>query len=282
MESDLESGEIDLELKIEDGTYTLTQLGVEMNLIGLKGTAVFNVPFKQKSNNLWQYFYVDRVEFQKYAATNVELAMTYYEGGMSATFGGEAYDGYVNGGLNVYIGEKYAWDAWLSGSDVDLEPITEMAIPETFFVDTRVTAQVVAAGVELELGLGDAYLEELAPGRFEITRLNEILEDLPEEWSELKKAAVKIGIERLRDFEFDEGSGGLGYFDTTVPLKNSDLQVSPYFEAIEFPEDAPAGFFALELKGEEGLRSFELDYYDRTAEGKAKRANRDSLNASNP
>ena len=282
VDSDLETGEIDLTMKIENKTYILGGLGVELTLRGLKGEATFNVPFKQESNNLWQYFYVDQVRFRDYEATNVELAMTYYEGGVSATFGGEAYEGYVNGGVNVYIGEKYAWDAWLSGSEVDLAPITEAAIPETFFLDTTVSAQVVAAGVELDLGLADAYLSELAPGRFEITKLNEILNDLRDEWSDLKKQAIKIGVEQLRDFEFDEGSGGVGYFDSMVELKNADLNVSPYFEAIEFPEKEPAGFLTLELKGEEGLRSFELDYYDRTAAGKAKRAKRDALSASNP
>jgi len=282
VETNLESGEIDLELMIRDGNYTLSRLGVELDLIGLQGAAIFNVPVKQEDNNLWQYFSADEVNFMEYEAKNVDLRVTYYEGGISALFGGEAYSGYINGGVNVYIGETYGWDAWVSGTDLDLGPLTQLAAPEMFLMEATVSGDVVAGGVGWELGLADVYLKELSPGHFQITKLDELLEELPPEWSELKNAAVAIGVKALRDFEFHEGRGGIGYSDSSVELFKELKNKSDYFMAIDFPEDAPAGFLKLKLEGDYGLRSIEIDYYDRSGGDKDKRPNKTPLSASNP
>jgi hypothetical protein len=45
------------------------------------------------------------------------------------------------------------------------------------------------------------------PGRLKMTKLDDLLAELPPDWTVLKKSLARIGFETLRDFDYDTGHG---------------------------------------------------------------------------
>ncbi len=237
--TNLEKGEIALNLKIpeEQYVYSFSQLGLELELYGLRGEIAFNVPIQQESNNLWQYFEVDRAVWKQYEAENLSFGVTYDMNGIYGKFGGETYRGRVDGEFNYYLKETGKWDAWIAATEVDTEPITEVIAPDNFLMDGKISATLVSQGVGKELGETTGSFETLTPGTVKVTKLNEVMKELPEEWSNLQHELVTFLIENLKDFKFEKGDG-------EVYLKGRD------------------GYLTLDLTGEQGERGLKVYFHD--------------------
>ncbi|MDG2124458.1 MAG: hypothetical protein P8J87_12205, partial [Verrucomicrobiales bacterium] len=121
-----------LSLSVPEGDYPLKSLnlGLEIDLKGLRGDIAFNLPIKQRTNNLVQTLYADELWFKNIGAKEVYLAVTYDQQGIYAKFGGEAYGGYAEGAFNLYNDSAYSWDGWVAGTTIALSPLTTALTPE--------------------------------------------------------------------------------------------------------------------------------------------------------
>ncbi|MEM8954306.1 MAG: hypothetical protein AAGD22_09170 [Verrucomicrobiota bacterium] len=205
--SRLVDGEVDLELTIPKGDYVYPTLQLE--LVGLTGSVNFNLPAKTVDNNLVETLSVEKLRFRKWEANNVFVTMTYDETGVYMQFGGDAYAGYVNGAANVYIGEPYQWDGWVSGVDVDLKAFTGAFQPGWISMEGIASGEFVVEGVEMIPGKATAEFTMDTPGKLHIERMDTWLEDIPEDWSNLEKSIARISLEDFRDYSFDTGYGDL-------------------------------------------------------------------------
>ncbi|MEM7146349.1 MAG: hypothetical protein AAF591_14530, partial [Verrucomicrobiota bacterium] len=205
--SSLVDGEVDLELTIPKGDYVYPTLQLE--LVGLSGSVHFNLPARTVNNNLVETLSVEKMRFRKWEADNVFVTMTYDETGVYTQFGGDAYAGYINGAANVYIGEPYKWDGWVSGVDVDLEKFTGAFQPGWVSMTGVASGKFVVDGVEMVPGKATAEFTMDTPGELHIERMDTWLEDIPEEWSNLEQSIARIALEDFRDYSFDTGYGDL-------------------------------------------------------------------------
>ncbi|MCB1234980.1 MAG: hypothetical protein KDM91_07900 [Verrucomicrobiae bacterium] len=241
--TNMDKGDINLKLRIpnEDHVYEFPNL--QLSLHGLEGKIEFNVPIKQESNNLVQTFELKKAVWQQFVAEKLYLTVTYDTNGIFGRFGGAAYNGYAEGEFNVYLDDLGKWDAWVSGTELDMGPITRAIAPEQFVMDGKVSGKLVSEGRNLVFGETYGELVSLTPGRINVTKVDDLLENLPESWSAWKKSFAKIGFDVLKDFDYDEGRGDLYFL-------NRD------------------GWLRLALEGPEGARKFNLYAHDWRGEKK--------------
>ncbi len=235
--TNMEKGEIALKLEIPDEQYVYEFPSFKVQLFGLSGNIDFNVPIQQKDNNLVQVFRLKRAVWKQYEAEDVFLDVTYDANGIYGKFGGNAYAGYLNGQFNVYLNETGKWDAWMAGTGMDTGPLTQTIAPEQFFMEGKVNAKIVSEGVGLEFGETSGDFQILEPGRFNVTKLDDMLKSLPDEWSVLQRSLTELGIETLKEFNYESGGGELYFL-------NRD------------------GWLQLNLKGETGKREVNINVHD--------------------
>ncbi len=233
--TDLEGGVVDLRLEIPKETYEYDEL--KLTLEGLTGAVEFNLPLRERDNNLVETFEVDKLRFRNFEMDNAYLSVTYDRQGIYGKYGGEAYEGYLNGEFNIYIGEKYAWDAWVAGTDMELEPFTAVVAPDVVAMEGTVSATLVAEGLGMELNQADGSMEMVSPGRMEIPRLEHLIEEFPRTWSVLQSSFAEAGVEALQNYEFEEGEGKLDFLQRD-------------------------GTLTLSLRGAEGTRSLDMRFHD--------------------
>lgn len=236
--TNLNKGEIALKLQIPKEQQHVYQFpDFELDLYGLKGDIEFNVPIKQQDNNLVQTFTLDRAVWKQHEAQDLYLSVTYDAKGVYGKFGGAAYGGYAEGQFNAYLEDLGRWDAWIAGTDMNMGPITGALTPENFLMDGKVNAKLVSQGKGLLFGETTGEVRTLSPGRIHITKLDDILADLPEGWSQLKQSATRLSLDTLKEFSYDTGRADL-YF------VNQD------------------GWLRLDLEGPSGSRRFQVQAHD--------------------
>lgn len=243
VETNLEHGEIALKLEIPQEQYVYSLADLKLDLFGLKGKVEFNVPIKQKDNNLVQTFELDRLVWKQFDAEKIFVSVTYDAKGIYGQLGGKAYDGYVNGEFNIYLEDVGKWDGWLAATKVNMAPITQAIAPENFVMDGIISGKIISGGKGLEFGNTSGKLEGATPGRIEITKLEDLLDALPAEWTQLKRTLTEAALNGLKTFDYDKASG-------KIDLVNRD------------------GELGLDLRGPTGSRVFHFYLHDRRGEKK--------------
>ncbi|TLD70454.1 hypothetical protein FEM03_12050 [Phragmitibacter flavus] len=227
-------GTLEAELQIPADVYTLDEY--KLQLEGMHGSVRFNLPLKDKDNNLVETFEVDRIRWKELQTGKAYLTITYDAAGIYAKFGAEAYEGYVNGEVNVYNDDTYSWDGWIGGKKVQTNELTQKLFPTYFFMQGNVDATLVAQGNMHELFQADGNFKNDSPGKFSITALNDAVKSLPGDWTQLEKQMTQIGLETLRDFEYDQaaaefrlyGREGKGEVRFTGPHGSRNFDINVY------------------------------------------------------
>lgn len=209
--SKLESGQLDAQFNIPTDNYTLKELKLEFR--GMKGLVHFNLPMKDRNNNLTETFTVDQLRWKQLHFEKAHLSVTYDVHGIYGLFGSSAYGGYVNGAFDIYLDETFTWDGWVAGTDVDLKPVTTTLFPEYFLIDGKVQGKIVATGNKNELYQCDAEFQNRSHGRFSIAALNNLIKSLPKALTgTIGDQITRIGLETLRDFEYENIDGKARFY----------------------------------------------------------------------
>jgi hypothetical protein len=233
--SKLESGQLDAQFDIPTDNYTLKDLKLEFR--GMKGQVHFNLPMKDRNNNLTETFTVQQLRWKQLHFEDAHLSVTYDVHGIYGVFGSSAYGGYVNGAFDIYLDETFTWDGWIAGAGVDLGPVTTTLFPEYFLIDGKVQGKVVATGNMNELYQGDAEFQNRSHGRFKIAALNDMIKALPKTLTgSIGDQITRIGLETLRDFEYESidgkarfyGREGRGHLRFSGPQGSRKFDVNVY------------------------------------------------------
>lgn len=229
----LETGQFDATFDIPPDNYPFEKLKLE--LIGMKGTVRFNMPLKDVDNNLTETFWVDQIRWKQLHMEKAHLSVTYDLDGIYGKFGGEAYEGYLEGGFNVYLNDSYTWDGWLATTDIHSTEITEKLTPAYFLLDGKINGTLIAKGDSKELYQADITAVNATSGRFSITALNDMLDKLPaKQGAALTDQITRLGLETLRDFEYDtvdakariNGREGTGYLKIIGPTGSRNFEIN--------------------------------------------------------
>tara|TARA_B100000925_G_scaffold268095_1_gene229035 strand:- start:12109 stop:15438 length:3330 start_codon:yes stop_codon:yes gene_type:complete len=233
----MKDGSIDLKLAIPGGNYVYEFPKYEVNLYGLTGDVQFNVPMKQVDNNLVQTFTLRRAIWKNYEAEDLYLSVTFDSNGIYGSLGGEAYGGYVEGQFNYYLNDPGKWDGWLAGIDFNTGPLTDLIVPENFKMEGGVSLSLISEGRDKTLGKTTGEFSSTTPGFFDITKLDQLLDKLPDDWGILQRELTKLGLVALKRFDYEQGAGRL------------------YLRGRE-------GQLQLSFSGDDGTRGLNLHLYD--------------------
>lgn len=230
----LDDGRFDATLDIPPDTYTLPDLKLEFR--GMQGKVEFNLPMKGVSNNLSEVFRVDKIRWKELHIEEAHMSLTYDMNGMYGQFGGAAYEGYLNGAFNIYFDQSYSWDGWIAASGIRTTEITEKMTPAYFVLNGKVDCKAVANGSSQELYQADLSFKNVTPGEFKVAGLNDMIKEYADYGTvDLTSQITRIGLETLRDFEYDtvDGEGrfygreGKGFlrFKGPTGMRNFDINV---------------------------------------------------------
>ena len=230
----MNQGKLEAEFDIPSDTYTWEQM--KLQLEGMRGRVMFNLPIKTVDNNLTETFKVDRIRYKQLHIEKAHLSVTYDANGIYGQFGGEAYEGYVNGAFNVYLDTNFSWDGWISGAGVRTTEITEKMCPAYLLLDGKVDSTIVAQGNMNELYQCDVKFKNASKGKFSIVALNDMLNSLPTDLAGYQQDLVRIGVETLRDFEYEKvdaqarfyGREGKGFLRLSGPTGSRNFDVNIY------------------------------------------------------
>lgn len=234
IDSEVTRGTLNADMEIPPDTYALPSLNLQF--ISMKGRVQFNLPLKQKDNNLVETFEVDSIRWKEIKTGKAFLSVTYDSAGIYAKFGAEAYEGYINGQMNVYTDDSFHWDGWLGAKNLQSHDLTRILCPGYFLMKGKVEVTLVAQGSKDELYQADGSFKNHTPGKFTISALDGVIKDLPKDWEPLKAQITKIGLETMRDFEYDRaemtcrfyGREGNGRFSFSGPHGSRNFDVNVY------------------------------------------------------
>jgi hypothetical protein len=244
IDSEVTRGTLNADLVIPPDTYALPSL--DLKFIGMRGRVQFNIPIKQRDNNLVETFEVDSIRWDEIKTGKATLSVTYDKAGIYAKFWTEAYGGDLNGQVNVYNDDSFHWDGWVTAKNIQSHELTRILTPGYFIMDGRVEATLVAQGSKDELYQADGSFKNHTPGKFTVKALDDVIKDLPKDWEPLKAQIAKIALETMRDFEYDRaemkcrfyGREGNGRFSFTGPNGSRNIDVNVYDHRWKTDEDS--------------------------------------------
>ena len=226
-----------LKLKIDMPEQDYDYPGYELALRGVSGRIEFSLPPQQGSNNVVNTLRLRDVRWKSFRGREVFLDVTYDEQGIYGNLTGKGYTGIVRGQFNFLLTPESDWNGWVSGTHIALGPISAALAPEKFSLtgpaDFRLT--VAARAKEILEVKGD--FKSRAAGALRIGKLDDIIRELPGDWSGVKRGLSRISLETLRDFAYDTAHGAFQFHGL-------------------------AGAVQLDLRGPLGSRVIEMNFHD--------------------
>lgn len=236
-DSSLAEGEINAQLAVPPGLYKPV-LGMELVVAISEGNIIFNLPAKDRDNNLVQVFKADWLRFKQFRIANVTLQVTYDRNGLYAKFWAKGYQGDLEGAFNLYFDDTLSWDMWLTGTGIQTQDITAVMTPAYFHMDGPVDFKLVAQGDKASLYQATGTFKNRTKGTIKIKALDDVLNSFPDDWSEAQKKWTRKSLETLRDFSYDKCDADLRFYGLE-------------------------GEIHLKLHGPDGERNFDVFSHDR-------------------
>lgn len=210
-DSSLREGRIKAELAVPPGLYK-PLLGMELVTAISEGNIVFNLPLKQKDNNLVQVFKADWLRYKQFRIANVVLQVTYDKNGIYAKFWAKAYQGDLEGAFNLYLDDTLSWDMWLAGTGIETLELTDALTPAYFSMGGKLDGKIIAQGDKTSLYQATGDFKNRQDGRIKIVALEDAIKALPEDWGEAQRVWTTKYLEVLRDFSYDKFTGQLRFY----------------------------------------------------------------------
>jgi hypothetical protein len=222
-----------IDMPVQDYDYP----GYELTLKQVGGRVEFSLPPAQGANNVVNTLRLGEVQWKQFRGREFFLDVTYDEKGIYGNLGGKSYGGQVRGQFNFLIENDSPWNGWMSGSRIDLKPITDALAPEKFSLtgpaNFRLT--VAARGSSIDQLVGDFTANK--GGQLRIGKIDDLIKELPGDWSGVKRGLSRISLEALRDFAYDTAHGDFRFHGLT-------------------------GALHLDLRGPSGGRKIEVNFHD--------------------
>lgn len=218
-------------LRIPQQSYAFESYQLELREV--EGDLQFSYPPELGVNNVVQKLDIAGIRWRQYEAGESWVAVTFDEQGINGEFGGNAYDGYVNGGFSFFFQTDSPWIGWITGTAVNVETLTGIASPENFSLSgpADFEVQVDAFAKNIDRVRGKFSLTKA--GKLRIGKIDDLIEKISPEWGTLKQDITRIGLETIRDFDYEDAKGDFWFVQSQ-------------------------GILNLDLKGPNGSRDFEV------------------------
>ncbi len=208
---------LDGALRVPEQNYSFESYQIEFvtkRKDGKGGELRFSYPPEKNESNLVGTVFLDDIRWRQYSASDAWLSITFDRQGINGLFGTKAYEGYVSGGFSFFFESDSPWVGWVAGKGIDTQSFTDVVSPQNFRMtgplDFKV--QTNASGKQIERVKGDFVLR--SKGKMEIRKLDAMMADIPDTWSQIKQSSTRIALQTLRDYPYDSGRGDFWFVDS--------------------------------------------------------------------
>ena len=209
------------------------------------GELQFSYPPSKGMSNVVGTIRVKEIRWRQYQTKESWATVTFDRDGINGSFGGGFYRGQILGGFSFMFDATSPWIGWLGGAAIDLEQLTDIIAPQNFRMSGPLgfKMQMNFLGRNLQRLKGD--FATTAPGRLQISKLDDLLARIPEGWSGLKKSSLRIALESARDFGYDtcHGDFWLVRDQGILDLKLQGPLGSRTFQTVLHADESTAGLW---------------------------------------
>ncbi|MEZ5404951.1 MAG: hypothetical protein R3F23_01890 [Verrucomicrobiia bacterium] len=188
------------------------------------------------ANNIVNQLTIREITWKDLKANDLWLSVTFDENGIYGGFGGNTYNGYLNGQASLFFTNNFQWTLSLAATHINLLPITQTLSPDQILIRGKANGKVVAHGQNKIVQKTEGVFSMEAAGKFEIISIDELIKKLPSSWNDTKQDLTKILLQAFRDYHYSKGQATFAY---ELPL--SSIQIN--------------------FDGQEGQRNFNLRYH---------------------
>jgi hypothetical protein len=194
---------LNLVLEVPEQDYENSAL--DIHLRGVSGKIDFKLPPGSDAENVVQTLKVRDIRWRDFRGTDWWLGLTFDERGIHADGGGKMCSGDIRAGFTFFLDERAPWTGWLSGSRLDLKEITDKLAPGRASMNGRASATLAVNGTAGEITRLTGDFRVPGGGDLRITKLDDLIAAIPEDWEYAKRDLAVIGLRSLRDFPFRKG-----------------------------------------------------------------------------
>jgi hypothetical protein len=151
------------------------QLGVE----DVQGDLRFAYPPEKGEKNLVQKLYLQKVRWRQFQSRDAWVAATFDASGINGQFGGQAYNGYVNGGFSFFFRDDAPWIGWVSGTDVNLTSLTDVIAPQNFRMTGPLDFEVQLDAFRKDIDRMRGVFHVKEPGPLDLGKLVDLRANIP-------------------------------------------------------------------------------------------------------
>jgi len=209
--------QLQLDLEVPEADYRFPDY--QLAFLNLSGAIDFSLPPGSNADNLVNKLTSEEIQFRQFDATKAWMSVTFDLDGAHGEFGGQAYSGYVNGGFTVAMEGPKGWSGWISGTGIDLDAITQILVPENLLWSGQADFNLTTKGFRQEVRELKGELQGQGGGTFSITKLDQMMERIPKEWSPLRQSIMELGLVTVRDFAYESAAGRFDYADRAGSLR---------------------------------------------------------------
>lgn len=228
-------------LQIPSRTYSFGDYQLEFSTED--GELRFAYPPEKQENNLVGTVRVPSLRWRQYEAADAWVTVTFDREGINGEFGGATYRGYSTGGFSFFFDTDSPWIGWVGGKGLDMQKLTDVLSPQNFRMTgpANFRLQLDARRAEIQRVKGDLQIAK--PGRMEIRKLDDLLENVPPGWPEFRQDGMRIALEALRDYDFDSCEADFWFVDRQgiLELDLGGPTGTRKFEVVLHADDSPEG-----------------------------------------
>jgi len=183
------------------------------------GELRFAYPPDKNMNNLVGTLKVEVVRWRQFEVSDAWVSVTFDRNGINGDAGGRAYGGYLTAGASFFFQPDSPWIGWTSGDQISLKKLTDVLAPENFQMTGPADFRLQVDAQRQVFRRVKGSLQATKPGTLHITKLDEMLKNIPGDWPELNAKATKLALEALREFPYESCTGDLWLVDLQGQLE---------------------------------------------------------------
>ena len=216
----LSDARLKLVLEVPEQDYENAALGIHLR--GMSGKIDFQLPPGADARNLVQTLKVREVHWKGFLGRNWWLGLTFDKDGMHGDGGGRLASGDVRVGFTYFLDLRAPWAGWLAGTKIDLKETTDNLAPGKASMTGKADVSLAVNGLGGALSRVAGDFRARSAGTLRIHKVEEMIQSIPANWETTKRDLLRIGLETLRDFPYDNGTAS---FWLTEPLGQLNVRL---------------------------------------------------------
>ena len=211
----------------------------------LPGEIRFSYPPDKRVSNVVGTVKVKNIRWRQFQSRDSWISVTFDRSGINGEFGGSIYGGQTLGGFSFLFDENSPWIAWLGGANIDLKKLTDILAPENFGMTGPLGFKMQMNAVGRRIDRVKGQFQTSSPGRLRIGKIDDLLQRIPDNWSNLKKSSLRLALENARDFDYATCVGNFWFVQDqgVLDLKLRGPLGSRTFETFLHADDSPDGLW---------------------------------------